>query len=238
MLVAVLGGLLGILMMIPLRRALIVEQHGMLKYPEGTACAEVLKAGASRESRAAAHRRRGIARASPTRRRPRQDHLHRLRHRLRLQGAPCASSSAGTTTPTKESSARRSQRGSVAAENLTRAARRRLHHRPADRVDHVRRRRPRLPRAHPDDHSSSARAGDAASRPRHRCRSARWAPDDIRNAYVLYIGAGAVAAGGIISLAALAADHLARAQGRTGGFARLARRDGLGRRRAPTATSR
>ncbi|HEX8070290.1 MAG TPA: oligopeptide transporter, OPT family [Pyrinomonadaceae bacterium] len=55
MLVAVLGGLLGILMMIPLRRALIVQQHGYLKYPEGTACAEVLKAGASEESRAAAH---------------------------------------------------------------------------------------------------------------------------------------------------------------------------------------
>src|SRR2546429_9055944 len=56
MLVAILGGLLGILMMIPLRRALIVAQHGHLKYPEGTACAEVLKAGASEESRAAAHR--------------------------------------------------------------------------------------------------------------------------------------------------------------------------------------
>ncbi len=54
MLVAVLGGLLGILMMIPLRRALIVAQHGYLKYPEGTACAEVLKAAASDESRAAA----------------------------------------------------------------------------------------------------------------------------------------------------------------------------------------
>src|SRR5512139_1365553 len=54
LLVAVLGGLLGILMMIPLRRALIVAQHGKLKYPEGTACAEVLKAGASDESRAAA----------------------------------------------------------------------------------------------------------------------------------------------------------------------------------------
>jgi len=52
-LVAVLGGLMGILMMIPLRRALIVAQHGKLKYPEGTACAEVLKAGASAESRAA-----------------------------------------------------------------------------------------------------------------------------------------------------------------------------------------
>src|SRR5436190_3218872 len=54
MLVGLLGALLGILMMIPLRRALIVAQHGQLKYPEGTACAEVLKAGASAESRAAA----------------------------------------------------------------------------------------------------------------------------------------------------------------------------------------
>jgi putative OPT family oligopeptide transporter len=53
MLVATLGALLGILMMIPLRRALIVDQHATLKYPEGTACAEVLKAGASEESRAA-----------------------------------------------------------------------------------------------------------------------------------------------------------------------------------------
>ncbi len=52
-LVSVLGALLGILMMIPLRRALIVAQHGKLKYPEGTACAEVLKAGASDESKAA-----------------------------------------------------------------------------------------------------------------------------------------------------------------------------------------
>ena len=54
MLVALLGGLLGILMMIPLRRALIVVQHKELKYPEGTACAEVLKAGANEESRAMA----------------------------------------------------------------------------------------------------------------------------------------------------------------------------------------
>ncbi|ACB77880.1 OPT family oligopeptide transporter [Opitutus terrae] len=54
MLVAVLGGLLGILMMIPLRRALIVKEHGVLKYPEGTACAAVLKAGANSDDRAAA----------------------------------------------------------------------------------------------------------------------------------------------------------------------------------------
>jgi len=54
MLVAVLGGLLGILMMIPLRRALIVKEHGVLKYPEGTACAAVLRAGASESCCAAA----------------------------------------------------------------------------------------------------------------------------------------------------------------------------------------
>jgi putative OPT family oligopeptide transporter len=45
MTVGVLGGLLGILMMIPLRRAFIVKQHGTLKYPEGTACADVLIVG-------------------------------------------------------------------------------------------------------------------------------------------------------------------------------------------------
>ena len=39
------GGILGVLMMVPLRRALIVKEHGILPYPEGTACAEVLVAG-------------------------------------------------------------------------------------------------------------------------------------------------------------------------------------------------
>lgn len=45
MLVAILGGLLGVLMMIPLRHGLIVKAHGELAFPEGTACAEVLMAG-------------------------------------------------------------------------------------------------------------------------------------------------------------------------------------------------
>ena len=43
--IALVGGLLGVLLMIPLRRTLIVEEHGNLVYPEGTACAEVLIAG-------------------------------------------------------------------------------------------------------------------------------------------------------------------------------------------------
>jgi OPT family oligopeptide transporter len=42
---AILGGILGTLMMIPLRRPLIVKEHSTLPYPEGTACAAVLKAG-------------------------------------------------------------------------------------------------------------------------------------------------------------------------------------------------
>lgn len=45
MLIALLGGLLGVLFMIPLRKALIVKEHKTLPYPEGTACAEVLLAG-------------------------------------------------------------------------------------------------------------------------------------------------------------------------------------------------
>lgn len=45
MVVSILGGLLGILMMIPLRRAFIVRMHNELRYPEGTACAQVLISG-------------------------------------------------------------------------------------------------------------------------------------------------------------------------------------------------
>ncbi|MBR2916176.1 MAG: oligopeptide transporter, OPT family, partial [Clostridia bacterium] len=43
--IALIGGLLGVFFMIPLRNALIVKEHGILPYPEGTACAEVLLAG-------------------------------------------------------------------------------------------------------------------------------------------------------------------------------------------------
>jgi putative OPT family oligopeptide transporter len=44
-LIALFGGVLGVLFMVPLRNALIVKEHGVLPYPEGTACAEVLLAG-------------------------------------------------------------------------------------------------------------------------------------------------------------------------------------------------
>lgn len=49
---AILGGTLGVLLMIPLRRFLVEREHGNLKYPEGTACAEIIKAGDEGGSRA------------------------------------------------------------------------------------------------------------------------------------------------------------------------------------------
>ncbi|MBO6133113.1 MAG: oligopeptide transporter, OPT family [Lachnospiraceae bacterium] len=52
--IALFGGLLGIFFMVPLRNALIVKEHGILPYPEGTACAEVLLAGESGGSAARA----------------------------------------------------------------------------------------------------------------------------------------------------------------------------------------
>ena len=45
LILAIVGGLLGTLLMVPLRKALIVNEHDNLPYPEGTACASVLKAG-------------------------------------------------------------------------------------------------------------------------------------------------------------------------------------------------
>lgn len=50
--IALFGGMLGILFMIPLRKALIVKEHGVLPFPEGTACSEVLLAGEEGGSKA------------------------------------------------------------------------------------------------------------------------------------------------------------------------------------------
>lgn len=52
--IALCGGILGVLFMVPLRKALIVKEHGVLPYPEGTACAEVLLAGEEGGSKARA----------------------------------------------------------------------------------------------------------------------------------------------------------------------------------------
>ncbi len=53
MIIALIGGLLGVFFMVPLRNALIVKEHGVLPYPEGQACAEVLLAGEEGGSSAA-----------------------------------------------------------------------------------------------------------------------------------------------------------------------------------------
>ena len=50
--IALFGGILGVCFMVPLRQALIVEEHGTLPFPEGTACAEVLLAGEEGGSKA------------------------------------------------------------------------------------------------------------------------------------------------------------------------------------------
>ena len=150
MLVAVLGGLLGILMMIPLRRALIVQQHGVLKYPEGTACAEVLKAGASAESQAAAS-------------------AAAKREQALLGGAATSAATIFTgfgvglaykalnvafkgwkDVPQKVFGAPFAGRLGL-RRDLAGAAGRRLHHRPAHRLDHVCGRRARLSGAHSGD---------------------------------------------------------------------------------------
>ena len=51
-LLSALGGILGILFMIPMRRYIIVKEHGVLPFPEGTACAEILKSGESSRPKA------------------------------------------------------------------------------------------------------------------------------------------------------------------------------------------
>ena len=50
--IGIVGGLLGVLFLVPLRRSLIVKEHGALKYPEGTACAQVLIVGEERGAQA------------------------------------------------------------------------------------------------------------------------------------------------------------------------------------------
>ena len=174
MLVAALGGLLGILMMIPLRRAFIVKQHGTLTYPEGTACAKVLIVG----------EQGGLER---------QDGLRRLRHRLRLPG-PDAGPEALAGDPVAGD--RRASRGpSSRCEASPAAAGRRLHHRatgsrrvmvgggvlaalvltPAIAFFGANATEPLFPGTSPIGEMS---------------------PKEIRDVYILYIGAGAVAAGG------------------------------------------
>ena len=148
MLVALLGGLLGILMMIPLRRALIVAQHGYLKYPEGTACAEVLKAGASDESRAAAAKGGTIEEAEVFSDGC-EDDFCRVGSWLSL---PSTHGCIQRLERHTGKSIRRSFQGRFdISRDLTRTSGSRLHHRPSNRIHHVRRWCARLPRSDSSD---------------------------------------------------------------------------------------
>ncbi|HXO42109.1 MAG TPA: OPT/YSL family transporter [Thermoanaerobaculia bacterium] len=200
--------MLGVLMMIPLRRAMIVAQHGVLKFPEGTACAEVLKAGASEEERRIAARAAAAAPAALLSREPQAG----------AAGQALPESGAGTIftgfgvgllyktlnvafkawkdIPEKVFKAP-FEAGSVAAEISPELL----------GVGYII--GPRV--------SSIMCAGGvlaylvlipaikffgraAGVVPPGTVPIADMAPDEVRGAYVLYIGAGAVAAGGIISL--------------------------------------
>jgi len=201
MLVAVLGGALGILMMIPLRRALIVKEHGTLKYPEGTACAEVLKAGASEESGRRHQPRREPKRhwsrppdwgAAPERTpsSPASGSVWLTRHSWRP-------SSCGRT-PRRESFGAPFKAGSVGMEISPELL----------GVGYII--GPRIASIMcsggvlaylvliPLINSLAKDCPWFCRRPGKLIRD--MSPNDIRSAYILYIGAGAVAAGGIISL--------------------------------------
>ena len=230
MLVATLGGLLGILMMIPLRRALIVDQHGLLKYPEG----HRLRRGAEGSGFARRHR------AAHSRGRPEERQPAAARSIFTGFGIGFIYQAAMMALQWLEEHpgevfGAAVQGGLHFRDDRTGIARRRLYHRAAHRVDHVRGRRARL---------SGPDSGDQIFR-RKRDRIvapgtmpiSEMSPDDIRGAYVLYIGAGAVAAGGIISLVRSLPTIWHGIQRRA---ARSARQQGTrrGRRRAPIRISR
>jgi putative OPT family oligopeptide transporter len=207
-LVGLLGSLLGILMMIPLRRALIVAQHGQLKYPEGTACAEVLKAGVSTHSEE--DTRDELQSASE--RRPRDSAAAESKPGAPALGAATIFAGLGLglvyrslmsafklwkDTPEKIFH-QRLNGGSISAEISPELL----------GVGYII--GPRIASIMMAGGVLSALvltpiitffgAAHAGPLAPGMMLIAKMSPDDIRKAYILYIGAGAVAAGGVISL--------------------------------------
>ena len=147
---AMLGGVLGVLMMMPLRRSLIVKEHGNLPYPEGTACASVLIAGEKGGALArTAFQGLGFAFAYAL--------LQRIVHFI--AETPTLALEADQPLPAVGDAERRHHAG---------VPRRRLHHRPQDRRRAGRGRRAGLARADP-----AARVPDAARRRRRAAGEAR-----------------------------------------------------------------
>ena len=171
----------------------------MLKYPEGTACAEVLKAGASPES---------TRRAPSGRREARGDRRQGTSATTIFTGfgiglvykAAMEAFKAWKDVPEKifgAPLAARSISAEISPELLG------VGYIIGPRIASIMcaRRRARVSGAHPGDQVLRRARCPSRSR-RARCSITEMGPDEIRGAYVLYIGAGAVAAGGIISLLA------------------------------------
>ena len=128
LLLSLCGGILGVLMMIPLRRYLIVKEHGVLTYPEGTAAAEVLVAGEERAARRPSSSSRGCSSGSAPSCSPRVFRLWPGVAELHLPAL---------------------QGGAGVGGHLARADGRRLHHRLPVVGDHGGRRAAVLAGAHP-----------------------------------------------------------------------------------------
>jgi putative OPT family oligopeptide transporter len=207
-LVGLLGSLLGILMMIPLRRALIVAQHGQLKYPEGTACAEVLKAGVSTHSEEVSK----SALQSPSERKPRD---------ITLAGSKPGTPALGAATIFAGLGLGLVYRSLMSAFKLWKDTPEKIFGPPLTGGSISAEISPELlgvgyiigPRIASIMMGGGVLSallltpvikffGAALAGPLAPGKKliAEMSPDEIRGAYILYIGAGAVAAGGVISL--------------------------------------
>ena len=171
------GGILGVLMMVPLRRALIVKEHGVLPYPEGTACADVLVAG-ERGGALAATVFSGLGVGALWK------SLSWIVQIFRTDVG--YTHGADQLLPERDAQRR----------HLARVHGRRLRHRPADRRRHVRRRRAVVAGAAAaavDPRQLHDGAVSAGARPA-ACASTEMSAQQLWSAYIRYIGAGAVLA--------------------------------------------
>ncbi len=176
-LVALLGGALGVLMMIPLRDGLIVKEHGKLTYPEGTACAEVLIVG-DKGGMSARTVFGGLGAGAL---------FYTLRKNLQVLGR----------VPDLE--LQPVVQGRLDDLRVQpRPGGRRLHHRHPHLEHHDGRGHALLLGSHPDDYA--LRAGRDVGALWLGTPVSAMSTGQIRNAFVLYIGAGAVAAGGVLTL--------------------------------------
>jgi uncharacterized oligopeptide transporter (OPT) family protein len=179
LLVALLGGLIGVLMMIPLRHGLIVKEHGHLAYPEGTACADVLD------------RRRA-------RRHGREDRLHRLLRRpLLYVHEPDQPPVVGHRDLRHRLLGAAEGRGD-GVRGLPADAGRGVHHRPKVSANMLAGGLLAFVILIPLIHTF----GDSMLTPMYPETTktiAQMSAYQIRSNYILYIGAGAVATGGFIS---------------------------------------